>query len=403
MSLQSLHFAAPTIEIVSESPRLEMLQMRLKQAGLRPIRAPRQIDPALAAPILIDSATISERDQTVIISACQRQGNRPVVILGDSDTPMYEDVIHLRNVDQLSRLPSRLALRKRHLTFKREAQLREETISRLTKGPNRQGDTAQPRAIYCGPQSADFNALRALFSDDGITLVAALTPHTLKDMCADERTIAVIFDLTRPGEATESTLKTFLRAPARASVSSVLLSNTPQASAFTDQIDIVIETTGPVTDKVAIMAQHIHASARQFANQRPTDPSIRDTATGLFSRTFLEEHLEAQLKAADQAAQPLTVIGIELKDHLRGAKPATRELLKYLRNTDLAARYSARHIVISLPATAYSGAIRMARRLQAECDMIADVNVLERRQFHTTQSLLMGLLSRPDLAASRRA
>ena len=135
----------------------------------------------------------------------------------------------------------------------------------------------------------------------------------------------------------------------------------------------------------------------------PSDPTIRDSATGLFSKAFLEAHLESQIKAADQTGQPLTVIGIELNNHLRGTKSTAANVLKELRATDLAARYSARHIVVSLPATAYSGAIQIARRLQDECEMISNVTVLERRQFHTAPSLLAGLLARPDLAATRRA
>ncbi|MEO1642048.1 MAG: hypothetical protein AAFR74_01845, partial [Pseudomonadota bacterium] len=146
MSIQALHFAAPTIEIVSESPRLEMLQVRLKQAGLRPIKAPREIDPALASPILIDASVITGRDRHMILSAYQRHGNRAVVLLGESDV-RSEDVIHLKAVDQISGLQARLNLRQRQLVQQREADLRTETINRLSTRASDPKPTAAPKAI----------------------------------------------------------------------------------------------------------------------------------------------------------------------------------------------------------------------------------------------------------------
>lgn len=399
MSIQALHFAAPTIEIVSESPRLEMLQVRLKQAGLRPIKAPREIDPALASPILIDTCVISGRDQHMIISACQRYGNRPIVLLGESDAKA-EDMIHLRSVDQISGLPSRLGLRQRQLARQREADLRADTTRRLTNGLDDHRVLVKPKAIYCGPQTPRFNALKNQLRDEGIDLAAALTEYSLKTACQTETISSVIFDLKDAGEPMTRLLNQFAGSTQRANLSLILLG---ASDAATNEADHLIETPVEDTETLQILTRHIHAAARRQSAQRPSDPAIRDSATGLYSKTFLETHLAAQLKAADQSAQPLTLIGIELKDHLRGAKPTANELLKHLRETDLAARYSARHIVVSLPATAYSGAIQMARRLQAQCGMIADVTVLERRQFHTAQSLIAGLLARPDLAASRRA
>lgn len=399
MSIQALHFAAPTIEIVSESPRLEMLQVRLKQAGLRPIRAPREIDPALASPILIDATVVTGRDRHMILSACQRQGNRPIVLLGESDA-RSDDVIHLKAVDQISGLQARLNLRQRQLVQQREADLRTETINRLSTHASEPRPTPAPKAIYCGPQTPRFNALKNQLHAEGIDLAAALTEHSLKTACQTETIVSVVFDLHDAGEPITRLLNNFASSTERANLSLILLG---ASDAATNEADHLIDSPIDHAETLETLARHIHAAARRQSAQRPSDPAIRDSATGLYSKTFLETHLAAQLKAADQSGQPLTLIGIELKDHLRGAKPTANELLKHLRETDLAARYSARHIVVSLPATAYSGAIQMARRLQAQCEMIADVTVLERRQFHTAQSLIAGLLARPDLAASRRA
>ncbi|MEM1035983.1 MAG: hypothetical protein AAGI14_04400 [Pseudomonadota bacterium] len=397
MSVQSLHFAAPTIEIVSESPRLEMLQARLKQAGFRPVRAARDIDPALANPILIDASVTSEHDQHVIISACKRHDTRPIILLG-LDQKHDSELIRLSSPDQIASLSARLDLRQRQIIQQREANLRQETIERLTNVAGNAAIATKAQAIYYGRQGPRFMSLRNHLNDEGITLRGALTPHTLTEACETHQINAILLDASYEDDAFRRSLTDIINSPISKGIAKIFLATSSQDISFGDSADYVVDIDS--TDDVSAL---IYKTARNQMAQIPSDPAIRDSATGLFSKGFLETHLEVQIKAADQTGQPLTVIGIELNNHLRGTKSTAANVLKELRATDLAARYSARHIVVSLPATAYSGAIQIARRLQDECQMISNVTVLERRQFHTAPSLLAGLLARPDLAATRRA
>ena len=193
MSVQSLHFAAPTIEIVSESPRLEMLQARLKQAGFRPVRAARDIDPALANPILIDASVVSEQDQHVIVSACKRYDTRPIILLG-SDQKNDSALIRLSSPDQIANLSARLDLRQRQIIQQREANRRRETIERLTKATPGTPAATTAQAIYYGRQSPHFMSLRNHLNDEGITLRGALTPHTLIEACEAHEINAILLD-----------------------------------------------------------------------------------------------------------------------------------------------------------------------------------------------------------------
>ena len=397
MSIQALHFAAPTIEVVSHSPRLEMLQSRLKQAGLRPIKAPNRIDPNLANPLFIDGVVVSAQDQQIIVSACERQAIRPIILL-DGVASDHGMTIELRTLDQLSTLPARLDLRQRQLGQDREAKLRGETIARLSPTASTPATSINTNIVYFGPHTPRFNILRSQLSDQGITLKAALTAHSLKDICETSNATAVLFDMSQDDANVANALKKFAEHPTKASLSKIILMAPDQVIPDIEFADHIIDA-----GDTRRIAQLVHQIADRHSTAMPSDPSIRDGATGLFSRHFLEVHLSAQLKAADQSGQPLTLIGIELRDHLRGKKSTGDILRKHLRTTDLAARYSARHIVISLPATAYGGAVQMARRLQTECEMISAVSVLERRQFHTAQSLISGLLANSDFAASKRA
>ncbi|MEM9842774.1 MAG: hypothetical protein AAF767_08995, partial [Pseudomonadota bacterium] len=64
------NFDAPVIHVVSESPRLEMLQTRLRQAGIRPVPVRGSYLPPDSAPALIDLVTrdfeVSANDQRLV-------------------------------------------------------------------------------------------------------------------------------------------------------------------------------------------------------------------------------------------------------------------------------------------------------------------------------------------------
>ena len=134
--------------------------------------------------------------------------------------------------------------------------------------------------------------------------------------------------------------------------------------------------------------------------------TARDLATGLFSRRFLEAHLERQISAADKRGEPLSLVTLKL----RGERRTDRKILKalagclqpLLRETDCAAALSAGILGISLPATPYRGGARLATRFAthvAEQSELSDVvlswRVVEKRAYHSAKTLLDDGLAGP--------
>ena len=98
-------FDAPVMHVVSESPRLEMLQARLRQAGIRPVPVRGNYLPPDSAPALIDLLT---RDIQI-----QPDDSRVLVTIGKQLDAPNKSEIHLNDVAQIATLPARLAIRQR--------------------------------------------------------------------------------------------------------------------------------------------------------------------------------------------------------------------------------------------------------------------------------------------------
>lgn len=97
--LNDQRFDAPVIHVVSESPRLEMLQTRLRQAGLRPVPVRGSYLPPDSAPALIDNLT--HRDEFDGLD------NRLIVTIGKQGMSTIHSDIHLVDVAQIESLPAR--------------------------------------------------------------------------------------------------------------------------------------------------------------------------------------------------------------------------------------------------------------------------------------------------------
>ena len=119
--LNEQSFDAPVIHVVSESPRLEMLQSRLRQAGIRPVPARGSYLPPDSAPVFIDLLTrpldIAHDDL------------RMVITLGREASADDRSNIHLTDIAQIASLPARISIRQREQQRRREIKLRARTLS----------------------------------------------------------------------------------------------------------------------------------------------------------------------------------------------------------------------------------------------------------------------------------
>ena len=410
MAPHNLSFDAPQIEILSTSPRLEMLQIRLRQSGLRPIRAEMPLDPATNAPLLLDMVT-AEDDHTIRRFASDWKtatSSRLLVVLGTMPDALKSlGVLHLRDVDQIASLPARLAIRQRETRRRKEMNLREQTAKKLGVAPSTSLQNKTPRVLYLGDSSKRFMPLKFALNERQIEIVAALTRFTAQDYLSTGRFDGIIL---HPQNAEDEATKFLSR-------------YTPSAGHGDTSLFLIEEphlshglATGDANKVNALFdaAQSIEALADSLHDQllRTTDPSFsegrlssqaHDTATKLFSRAFLEAHLDTQLAEISLTGASFTTLAICTDTDEIDQRRLAEIVAGHLRDSDLAAKLDSNHICITLPDTAYRGAVSLARRIETAAGTNLDWRAIERRQFHTTSTLLNALTARSVLGNRKRA
>jgi len=390
-------FDAPVIHVVSESPRLEMLQTRLRQAGIRPVPVRGQYLPPDSAPAFIDLLT---RDFKF-----DPNDNRVYVTIGkQADAPPHSE-IHMTDVAQIATLPARLAIRQREQLRQREIQLRALTSEKFgTPGPALPA-REKPRVLWLGHDAPFLNAIKANLADDDISLVAAISRLTAEDyLVSGAFTTLVLCPASLEDEAARL-LKSVRHLNVVASPQIVLLLRPELAKQFGHEVanaDQIVDLSTDL-DHVAMRIRSICMntdSASELAFGLST--TAQDPISGLVSRSYLESHVEAQMAQADRLASSLSLISFRISAQT-DIKDMARAVKSLLRETDLAARLDNDHICVTLPNTQYRGAVVLARRIEETLDRSVDWRVIERRQFHTLKTLLGGLTAKTSLSARRTA
>lgn len=405
MVLQNHGYDSPQIEVISESPRLEMLQNRIRQSGMRPVRAALPLDPELADPVLIDTAIATSEQISGFAREWDKIGaKRLLIILGQlPDQISGVNLLHLRDVDQLPTLPARIAIRQRELRRQREFELRAETADRLGLEAQDVPAVNTLRALYLGEGSPSFLPLKAALKDKSIETVAALSRFTASDHLSSGQFSAIILHphsledeathfLTRFNPHDHSSeLKLFLIE--EASFSKAL---PPQ---YVDKVTALLDASAPAEDLVDAILQHVGSTGSQPSGRTA---AAKPRPMELFSRPFLESHLTTQFDEADTTGAPFCLVAVRVRKGPQSIKQLSPIIASLLRDTDMAANLDEDHICISLPATPYRGAIQLARRIESAVGENIEWRVIERRQFHTVETLLQALVAKPTLQSLRR-
>jgi|GEM_PF-3272871 len=397
--LNDQRFDAPVIHVVSESPRLEMLQTRLRQAGLRPVPVRGSYLPPDSAPALIDSLT--RRSDLDGIE------NRLIVTIGKQDMSSLPGDIHLADVAQIESLPARLAIRRRETQRQREISLRARTAENF--GPAGLAPAApigRARVLWLGQGAPFLNAIKSSLAKADVSLVAAISRMTAEDYLTSGGFQTLVLCPATPSDEAAKLL---------ANVKTLQIANMPRVILLLRQ-DMANQLTGAemsmadqildLTADTDSIAHQLHAVSHEALIERDTHQvpagMLDDGATGLLSRDYLESHLEAQMKQADQLATPLSVVAFTLT--AQDDVPSVANVIRsHLRDTDLAARLDPTHICITLPETNYRGAVVLARRIEAAIGKMVTWRAIERRQFHTLKTLLGGLTAKSLLSKQRSA
>lgn len=137
-----------------------------------------------------------------------------------------------------------------------------------------------------------------------------------------------------------------------------------------------------VQDAARICALMASALQNAFHHQSAYEEGVRDRATGLYNRRYVDEHLPRLLKMAKRSATGVTcvMLAIDPAEPRAGAgagpgdpaacEPLLRDLgtflLRVLRETDIVARYEAERLLLVLPGTPSEPGATLAERLQQQ-------------------------------------
>ncbi|MEM7328320.1 MAG: diguanylate cyclase [Pseudomonadota bacterium] len=390
-------FDAPVIHVVSESPRLEMLQTRLRQAGIRPVPVRGSYLPPDSAPAFIDLLTRDFDFGSV--------DDRLFVTIGKQEQAPNKSEIHLTDINQIATLPARLAIRQRENQRKREIQLRARTSEKFGSAAITPQAQQTSRVLWLGHDAPFLNAFKTALASQNISLVAAISQLTAEDYLVSGAFQSIILCPTSPDDEAARLLQTIGQLQMAQNPQIVLLLRPDLADklsgavTYADQIVDLSNDLDFVVSRLQMICSH---------SERPVEPtfglsaSAQDPVTGLVSRDYLESHVEAQMAQADRLATSLSLIAIEIING-EDLKAAARTIKSLLRDTDLAARLDNSHICVTLPNTQYRGAVVLARRIEEALGRTTTWRVIERRQFHTLSTLLGGLTAKTSLSTRRTA
>ena len=387
--LNEQRFDAPVVHVVSESPRLEMLQTRLRQAGLRPVSVRGSYLPPDGAPAIIDVSTPR--------SDFEGLANRVIVTIGKSARSLVETDIHLADVSQIESLPARLAIWQRETQRQREIQLRAETAERMGTPQPAAPAPGGARLLWLGQNAPFLNAIKSSLNDGAVSLVAASSRLTAEDYLASGSFQTLVLCPAKPDDEAAKLLNT-VKSLAIAAPPRVILLLKPELAkqidrAVLSQADQIIDLTGEMDGLAATLRGIATDSASAVQVPQAGQGGAEDRATGLVSREYIEAHVEAQMRQANEFMTPLSVVAFTLTPE-HELKTVARIVRSHLRDTDLAGRLDSNHICISLPETNYRGAVVLARRIEQALAQPITWRAIERRQFHTLQTLLGGLTAK---------
>lgn len=415
--MDDLSYKDPPVEVVATSPRLEMIMSRLGANQLRPRLAPEDFLQS-PLPLLVDTQSVSAHLLKALQLALANGLTRPVILLGNKDSAI-PGTMALREDGDLSTLASRLAAQRRKNLRDREVLLRRETAMELGVVDETTTSAELPKLLYLGDGTAYFLALQSALRAEGIDVTAALSIHTALDYLRQQSFSSILVDLSHGADHAVKLLGACNDREAASNLpifaclrdSADLTADERTALSLATEI-IDAETEQLTASKIARLA-HSQAAISASSSFKPDTswlrPKLRDRSTGVYSRKFLQSYLARQFVAVDSTETDLAILALRLKsarDFDEAAHTALPDLARLiqplLRETDCAARLDQTALVICLPDTSYSGAVRLAERivtalggdnLGAEDTPLPfggslTWRAIERRRYHTVEAIL---------------
>ncbi|MFN7164541.1 MAG: hypothetical protein ACK4P2_06945 [Hyphomonas sp.] len=421
--MSDLSFFDPPIEIAAGSARLDLIMSRLKASGMRPYPASQPIDFSAPDPLLVDSATATRVTLEALSRAAMVQVHRQVVLVDTSGLPLPAsgETVIVRRDEDLGALKSRLAALARRAGRLCEAEIRRDTASAFGIRIPAADLNAVPSLLYVGEGSPLFLSVQGPLKQRGIDVTAAISRDSARRYMAERRFAAALVDLESFANGASPTSRWIIEENGLGALPVIVLVH-PEAD-LTERQNAAMALATEVIDAAGRLTQivsQIEVAARRLIAFAPVMPRpvpasiLADFTTGLFSRRFMEAHVGRQMEVSVQRAEPLCVLTFRMDAHLATSLPAQQEfadvIRSQIRDSDCPALLSPGTFAVSLPATPYRGGVRLADRISEFSARNAALTgagfgwrVIEKRAYHTPQTLLNAGLSgpmlRPRLAA----
>lgn len=403
-----LSYLDPRIDVAANSPRLEMIVSRLKAAGLRPFPATAPVSFDSADPLLIDVESV-DRGTLERCARAQEMGlSRPIIILSGpgAGVALSDCIVVARDSDLVHLRPRLVSLARRDARMA-EFRIRKETAVQFGLKTTVADPDIRPEVLYLGDGCANFLALQAALRTEGVAMTAALTLGTAEDYLDSGRFSAILVD---PNAAISGGFETL---PSGAPVF-VLRGRGEEAASIgasvfaqgTDEIECDGGSERAAARISAAIRRHI---AMAPIMPRPSLGAMTiDSMTGFFRQSFLEAHLARQMAVSAEREEPLSMLTLRFERCDASSWKAVCDLVRRrLRDTDCPAVLSQGVLGISMPTTPFRGAARLAERIAAAVandpalsDVLPSWRVVEKRAYHTAQTLLGAGQSGPFMRAS---
>ena len=410
--MSDMSYLDPPIEIAATGVRLKIIAARMRTGGMRPYVAADMIDFGSTDPLLVDIASVEVETLESCRDACLAGLSRPLVILDIANTGLnLSDAITIRRDRDIPLVKGRLNAMARRIARALEFEIRAETARHFgaaTTVPRQE----TPALIFLGQGSPLFLSLQTALMVRGVTITSALTRAATREYLTSRRFTAALLDMTSTGRDTND-LDTFtpgewlngLPVLALIDGDTHLLSDVRSILSQCDEIIECQDSEPGFADRVAdVSKKYFAGSPLQPTLSAPT--SAIDRSTGIFSRRFLEAHLERQMLVADTRSDALSIMTLKLIGNQRTDAGALASLARLVQNmmreTDCPAVVEPGTIAVSLPLTTYLGGVQLAERIAmtiADRDPLSELvlswRVVEKRAFHTAQTFLEAGLTGP--------
>ena len=362
----------PRIGLIADTVTIDELSLVIDQTRFRVMDAgfaPSQIDAALFVP----GGARASRQLDIFLNELADTDKSPLL------AALCPKAVNPGKIDPLVPVPSlsvflQLArLRKRENLILAEAKLRQETLQvmQIHHAPARPVTNANDRVLFMGLPSSFYLRCTHDMQAAGKHIDTVLTERTAFESLKTVKPDAFVFTFDAQTVPFELLDHIHGRPDLKDMPVIAIATDTEALPDLGDRVSALI-SIGP--DDTENLLQVLSVLKRQTVSMPlqspPNDPSLVDTASGVFTRSFSETHLKAQLRQATAFEEDLTAAILAPFDLQTGNAISPQHFARFgraikatLRQEDFLARLDWSHFLISLPGCGQNAAETSMRRL----------------------------------------